>query len=143
MTATASCEERDFVADKGQNRRTPGKLQRSVETGTGQAQPGTGTPLHTQEPVTVASFRTWRGWRECVARDRCLTFHVTIRPEWLQLREGSTLFGLALAILSASRVPTPSVLFTFDWEIPKMAIFYGRQPRNQGLYSRRGHPPLF
>src|SRR5438552_14864577 len=35
--------------------------------------PGTGDPLHTQEPVTVASFRTWRGWRECVARDRCLT----------------------------------------------------------------------
>ena len=35
--------------------------------------PGTGNPLHTQEPVTVASFRTWRGWRECVARDRCLT----------------------------------------------------------------------
>src|ERR1700720_3840636 len=35
--------------------------------------PGTGTSLHTQEPVTVASFRTWRGWREYVARDRCLT----------------------------------------------------------------------
>ena len=35
--------------------------------------PGTGGPLHTQEPVTVASFRTWRGWRERVARDRCLT----------------------------------------------------------------------
>jgi len=35
--------------------------------------PDTGDPLHTQEPVTVASFRTWRGWRECVARDRCLT----------------------------------------------------------------------
>src|SRR5271156_2940944 len=35
--------------------------------------PGTGGPLHTQEPVTVASFRTWRGWREDVARDRCLT----------------------------------------------------------------------
>jgi hypothetical protein len=35
--------------------------------------PGTGDPLHTQEPVTVASFRTWRGWREYVARDRCLT----------------------------------------------------------------------
>ena len=35
--------------------------------------PGTGDPLHTQEPVTVASFRTWRGWREGVARDRCLT----------------------------------------------------------------------
>src|SRR5579871_3648776 len=33
----------------------------------------TGNSLHTQEPVTVASFRTWRGWRECVARDRCLT----------------------------------------------------------------------
>src|SRR5207245_4393436 len=35
--------------------------------------PGTGDPLHTQEPVTVAAFRTWRGWRECIARDRCLT----------------------------------------------------------------------
>ena len=40
--------------------------------------PGTGDPLHTQEPVTVASFRTWRGWRECVARDRCLTFDSSI-----------------------------------------------------------------
>src|ERR1700674_3862089 len=38
--------------------------------------PDTGDPLHTQEPVTVASFRTWRGWRECVARDRCLTFSI-------------------------------------------------------------------
>src|SRR5580765_321317 len=28
---------------------------------------GTGDSLHTQEPVTVASFRTWRGWREYVA----------------------------------------------------------------------------
>jgi len=37
--------------------------------------PGTGDPLHTKEPVTVASFRTWRGWREYVARDRCLTNH--------------------------------------------------------------------
>jgi hypothetical protein len=36
--------------------------------------PDTGDPLHTQEPVTVASFRTWRDWRECVARDRCLTY---------------------------------------------------------------------
>src|SRR5579862_8411657 len=35
--------------------------------------PGTGAPLHTHEPVTVASFRTWRGWRDCVAWDRCLT----------------------------------------------------------------------
>src|SRR6266513_2072597 len=37
---------------------------------------GTGDPLHTQEPVTVASFRTWRGWRERVARDRCLTVSI-------------------------------------------------------------------
>ncbi len=37
---------------------------------------GTGGPLHTQEPVTVASFRTWRGWRERVARDRCLTYPI-------------------------------------------------------------------
>src|ERR1700739_4928682 len=37
--------------------------------------PGTGAPLHTKEPVTVASFRTWRGWRENGARDRWLTFH--------------------------------------------------------------------
>jgi hypothetical protein len=39
-----------------------------------QKKPDTGDPLHTQEPVTVASFRTWRDWRECVARDRCLTY---------------------------------------------------------------------
>jgi len=32
-----------------------------------QKKPDTGDPLHTQEPVTVASFRTWRGWREYVA----------------------------------------------------------------------------
>src|ERR1700688_3137591 len=38
--------------------------------------PGTGDPLRTQEPVTVASFRTWRGWRERVARDRCLTLSI-------------------------------------------------------------------
>jgi protein-glutamine gamma-glutamyltransferase len=38
--------------------------------------PGAGGPLHTQEPVTVASFRTWRGWRENVARDRRLTFSI-------------------------------------------------------------------
>src|SRR3984957_6779445 len=48
----------------------------------------TGDPLHTQEPVTVASFRTWRGWRQCVARDRCLTYLIlTFRsysslPRW-------------------------------------------------------------
>src|SRR4029077_16423039 len=35
--------------------------------------PGPGNPLHTPELVTVASFRTWRGWRECVAWDRYLT----------------------------------------------------------------------
>src|SRR6202008_4297080 len=35
--------------------------------------PGTGNPLHTPELVTVASFRTWRGWRECVAWGRYLT----------------------------------------------------------------------
>src|SRR5271165_2674204 len=45
--------------------------------------PGTGGPLHTQEPVTVASFRTWRGWRECIARDRCLTGHVNTRSRLL------------------------------------------------------------
>src|SRR5438067_8552868 len=28
-----------------------------------------GRPLHTHEPVTVASFRTWRDWRDCVACD--------------------------------------------------------------------------
>ena len=27
------------------------------------------TPLHNQRPVTVASFRTWRGWRDWIARD--------------------------------------------------------------------------
>jgi hypothetical protein len=33
----------------------------------GKIKPDTGDPLHTQEPVTVASFRTWRDWREDVA----------------------------------------------------------------------------
>ncbi len=42
-------------------------------------EPGTGAPLHTKEPVTVASFRTWRGWRENVARNRCLTLHISKR----------------------------------------------------------------
>jgi len=47
--------------------------------GSDSEKPGTGDPLHTREPVTVASFRTWRGWRESVARDRCLTgFHSSI-----------------------------------------------------------------
>ncbi len=26
-----------------------------------------GDLLRTHEPVAVASFRTWRGWRDCVA----------------------------------------------------------------------------
>ncbi len=49
--------------------------------------PGTGNPLHTQEPVTVASFRTWRGWRECVARDRCLTLSILAKaqPVWVRV----------------------------------------------------------
>ena len=44
--------------------RAPGRRQRMWLQ-----KPGTSNPLHTQEPVTVASFRTWRGWREDVARD--------------------------------------------------------------------------
>jgi len=28
-----------------------------------------GDLLRTHWPVTVASFRTWRGWRDCVAQD--------------------------------------------------------------------------
>src|SRR5690348_3246340 len=47
--------------------------------------PDTGYPLHTQEPVTVASFRTWRGWREYVARDRCLTFSILTSPTYSSL----------------------------------------------------------
>ena len=46
--------------------RTAAKLRRDYK-------PGTGDPLHTKEPTTVASFRTWRGSRENVAWDRCLT----------------------------------------------------------------------
>jgi len=42
----------------------------------------TGNSLHTQEPVTVASFRTWRGWRECVAWDRCLTWIILALQSW-------------------------------------------------------------
>ena len=40
---------------------------RSVDGSEERIKSDTGDPLHTQEPVTVASFRTWRGWRECVA----------------------------------------------------------------------------
>src|SRR5271157_5578932 len=55
---------------------TKGSAQRANK------KPGTGDPLHTKEPVTVASFRTWRGWRENVARNRCLTLHLNKRsPE--------------------------------------------------------------
>src|SRR5580704_13316721 len=57
--------------------------------------PGTGDPLHTQEPVTVASFRTWRGWREYVARDRCLTE-----------------FILALACVALTFAPAPDRPFS-------------------------------
>src|SRR5580700_10719927 len=60
--------------------------------------PGTGEPLHTKEPVTVASFRTWRGWRENVARNRCLTLHISKRlteQEWT--RPFSTIIDHAMA----------------------------------------------
>src|SRR5208283_4704422 len=50
--------------------------------------PGTGAPLHTKEPVTVASFRTWRGWRENVARNRCLTVHLNKRSAKTGMGEG-------------------------------------------------------
>src|SRR5947199_9004703 len=60
--AKSYCKEPSFLLEV---RRRPSVQKRN--------KPGTGNPLHTQEPVTVASFRTWRGWRECVARDRCLT----------------------------------------------------------------------
>src|SRR5271165_104566 len=56
--------------------------------------PGTGGSLHTQEPVTVASFRTWRGWREYVARDRCLTGYFSICKH---LRLACSRMHLALA----------------------------------------------
>ena len=58
--------------------------------------PGTGDPLHTQEPVAVASFRTWRGWRENVARGRYLTLSILsfknfdshLTTAWVLLYEG-------------------------------------------------------
>jgi hypothetical protein len=56
------------------------------ELNSSENKPGTGNPLHTQEPVTVASFRTWRGWRECVARDRCLTLFILTKCDDLRLR---------------------------------------------------------
>ena len=43
------------------------RMAGQIFLGSQQNKPGTGNPLHTQEPVTVASFRTWRGWREDVA----------------------------------------------------------------------------
>ena len=45
----------------------PGNEKNSNHSAWQKNKPGTGDSLHTQEPVTVASFRTWRGWREYVA----------------------------------------------------------------------------
>ncbi len=60
--------------------------------------PGTGDPLHTQEPVTVASFRTWRGWRECVARDRYLTSAILTSAN-LAASAGGAAFALNTDVL--------------------------------------------
>src|SRR5271166_4303993 len=61
--------------------------------------PGTGGPLHTKEPVTVASFRTWRGWRENVARNRCLTLHLSKRR--LKTGTGTRTFRLSSTHMTA------------------------------------------
>jgi len=66
------------------------KPQRRAEV-----KPGTGDPLHTKEPVTVASFRTWRDWRENVARDRCLTISILTN-------------SLEANLMSAHHLPFPS-----------------------------------
>jgi hypothetical protein len=63
--------------------------------------PDTGDPLHTQEPVTVASFRTWRGWRECVARDRCLTYSIlTFTSEFVSVGYHDPLWTLRELVLA-------------------------------------------
>src|SRR5712692_6198160 len=63
-----------ILLDGRDARRSIGRLAKRANE-----EPGTGAPLHTKEPVTVASFRTWRGWRENVARNRCLTLHLSKR----------------------------------------------------------------
>ena len=46
----------------------PGRsVKRRHEQGWCSSAPG--DLLRTHWPVTVASFRTWRGWRDCVAQD--------------------------------------------------------------------------
>src|ERR1019366_6769096 len=80
------------------------------ESGAPQAKKsGTGAPLHTKEPVTVASFRTWRVWRENVARNRCLTLHTIKR--WSKT-------GIAMEAHyrrdAACRVSTPAALGAFQ-----------------------------
>src|SRR5438128_5553387 len=77
------------------SRDSGGVCQQALPRGNTTKKPGTGDPLHTQEPVTVASFRTWRGWRECVARDRCLTFNVSI-PEFQPYSVSQTCTRLVL-----------------------------------------------
>src|SRR5208283_4102434 len=63
---------------------------------------GTGGPLHTKEPVTVASFRTWRGWRENVARNRCLTLHLS--KGWSKTGKAAPTFSTIIETrLAASR----------------------------------------
>src|SRR5581483_7605660 len=117
-----------------------------------QKKSGTGNPLHTQEPVTVASFRTWRGWRECVARDRCLT-HLILTSACLARAPACahvqkfylfSLCGLALQFLRlTTRQATgfPRLLFPSARKSRRIDVHVcGRTFRRHSASSR--HPAL-
>src|SRR5882757_6495679 len=81
---------------------------------------GTGDPLHTKEPVTVASFRTWRGWRENVARNRCLTLHISKRSRKTGMAPGHA--GAHFVVetrLAASRQDNNPELFYYHHSMPE------------------------
>ena|SRR5208283_2666654 len=101
--------------------------------------PDTGDPLHTQEPVTVASFRTWRGWRECVARDRCLTDSI------LPSRSYSSLFAAESPTIEESVCSDLQDMATkrfLLFRAESRSLLVGRRERKAGFSTPQNHPRL-
>ena len=58
-----------------------------------------GDLLRTHEPVAVASFRTWRGWRDCAAQDPAHRYRSTLWSPGGGLREGAEAGYLPVAVV--------------------------------------------
>src|SRR5713101_6048082 len=108
-----------ILLDGRDARRSIGRLAKRANK-----EPGTGAPLHTKEPVTVASFQTWRGWRENVARNRCLTLHLSKRS----VKTGKTADSGAGRVVGAPVVP----------ERRGRSAVWPRHPRKSFIQTRSG-----